>query len=488
MLIRSRIVTVLAAAAMMTSAGCTDPDTGPVVVSAIGGPPALVNPNLKPVDSPTAFLLAASAQGLVRFDPGGQIEPALAQSWTVTDDGLSYIFRIGRIEWSDGRPVTTEQVAERLRAAGSRASRNELKPLLGAIQEIRPMTERVIEIRLKAPRPHFLQLLAQPEMAILRNGEGTGPYVATDVGGAVRLRPRPRDDQEEEDGGAAAASEIVLRGEPAAMSVARFQRELAALVLGGTAGDLPIARAAKPAAAALRFDPVAGFFGLVFNRPTGWLEQAEARAALSMAIDRDAIAAAIAVPDLTPRISLLPTGIAELPVPSQPLWASQALSTRRSAAAAIIGGLPDTDEPRTVRVAMPDLPGYRLIFAHLRRDWRTIGVEALRVGPGERADLTLIDEVAPADMATWYLRHFTCEARRICSSEADEALAAARATLVMDERQQLLANADRLLMEAVPFISLTAPVRWSLVSPRLTGFRPNGFGRHFAGTLVAAKP
>ena len=137
---------------------------------------------------------------------------------------------------------------------------------------------------------------------------------------------------------------------------------------------------------------------------------------------------------------------------------------------------------------MPNLPGYRLIFAHLRRDWRAIGVEAERVASGQPADLILVDEVAPADMATWYLRHFTCERQRICSSEADALLESARATLLMAERQQLLANADRALMETVPFIALTAPVRWSLVSPRLTGFRTNGFGRHFAGALVAARP
>ena len=33
-------------------------------------------------------------------------------------------------------------------------------------------------------------------------------------------------------------------------------------------------------------------------------------------------------------------------------------------------------EPVRVRVAMPDGPGYRLLFAHLRRDWRMIGVDA----------------------------------------------------------------------------------------------------------------
>lgn len=489
MMIRQRIANAFAAAALMLVAGCDDRESGPIVVSAIGAPPKLVNPNLTPLDPPSAFLLAATAQGLVRFDPAGQIEPALAQSWTVTDDGLSYIFRIGRLEWPNGQPVTTQEVAARLRAAGSRASRNELKPLLGAIAEILPMTDRVIEIRLKAPRPNFLQLLAQPEMAIIRNGGGTGPYAAEEAGaGALRLRPRGGDEDDEIDEAATAASEIILRGETAAMAVARFERELAALVIGGTAGDLPIARAADPPDTALRFDPVSGMFGLAFSRPSAWLEQPDARRALSMALDRAAIAGALAVPDLAPRASLLPGGIAELPSPAQPAWAGDALPVRRAAAAAIIGGLAEMDEPPTVRVAMPDLPGYRLLFAHLRRDWRAIGVEAERVAPGEQADLVLVDEVAPAMIATWYLRHFTCDRSRVCSSEADAMLEAARNTHNMAERRQLLANADRMLTDAVPFIPLAAPVRWSLVSPRLTGFRPNPFGRHFAGGLVAARP
>ena len=38
------------------------------------------------------------------------------------------------------------------------------------------MTDRVIEIRLSAPRPNLLQLLAQPEFALSREGLGTGPF------------------------------------------------------------------------------------------------------------------------------------------------------------------------------------------------------------------------------------------------------------------------------------------------------------------------
>jgi peptide/nickel transport system substrate-binding protein len=62
---------------------------------------------------------------------------------------------------------------------------------------------------------------------------------------------------------------------------------------------------------------------------------------------------------------------------------------------------------------MPEGPGYRIVFAHLRRDWRAIGIDAVRVRPEAAAELRLIDAVVPAVLATWYLRHFSCDAARV---------------------------------------------------------------------------
>jgi peptide/nickel transport system substrate-binding protein len=136
---------------------------------------------------------------------------------------------------------------------------------------------------------------------------------------------------------------------------------------------------------------------------------------------------------------------------------------------------------------MPAGPGYELTFAHLRRDWGMIGIDAARVALGAPADLILIDQVAPANLASWYLRHFTCDVSAICDTAADEALLAARLAPRPADRQAQFVIADRILTELVPFIPLTAPVRWSLVSPRLTGFRPNSFARHPAITLIAER-
>jgi peptide/nickel transport system substrate-binding protein len=465
-------------------AGCGGEESGPVAVSAIGGTPQILNPNREPLDPPSAVLMGAAAQGLVRFDAGGEIEPALAQRWIVSDDGLRYTFRLGKVTWTGGGQVTADDAVARLRAAGAPASRNPLKPILGAIDEIVAMTDDVLEISLKSPRPNFLQLLAQPEMSIVRAGRGAGPYAAQpQPDGSVRLALAGSEEEE-----AGASPPLLLRGESAAAAVARFGERRADLVLGGTLGDLPVARRAGTPAAQLRFDPVGGLSGLAFTAADGPLARVETRQALAMAIDRAALAAALNVPGLQVRQSLLPPGVEGLAQVSAPSWIGEPLPARQARAAAVLRAAAGGGSPLKVRVAMAAGPGFRLLFARLRRDWAAVGVEASMVPAGAPADLRLIDEVAPAGLASWYLRHFSCEASAICDPAADEMMAAARIAPNAATRRALLANADRILAALGPFIPLTAPVRWSLVAPRLTGFRPNAFGRHAVGELIQEQP
>lgn len=471
-----------AAVALAALAGCGDSPGGPIAVSAVGGPPRMVNPNLVALDPPSALLLESTAQGLVRFDAGGEIEPALAQSWIVSDDGRRYTFRIRRVEWAvGGGRVTAEQVAARLRATMSRASRNRLKPVLGGVETIVAMTDEVLEISLRGPRPNLLQILAQPELAVILGRRGTGPYQLAEADAAMVRLSLPQAEDEE----VAGRPDLVLRGERSALAVARFAADESDLVVGGTIGDLAIARAAGLPNNRLSFDPVRGLFGLAFARNAAPLDDPAVRRALSMAIDREGLIAALGAPGMEPRVAIAATGLDELPRPALPDWAGGSLAARRAAAAAAIAALPS---PPRLRVAMPDAPGYRILFARLRRDWRLIGVEAERVAPDAAAELRLVDALAPAVLASWYLRHFTCDSSPICAADADLALQAARTAPTLRERQLNLAKADGILSALTPFIPLATPVRWSLVSRRLTGFRPNMFARHPAVTLVSEEP
>lgn len=470
------------AAFCIALAGCEPSQTGPVRIVAIGSAPAMTNPNREPVTPSSALLLETVAQGLVRFDAAGEIEPALAQSWIVTDNGRRYTFRIRRTLWARGEPVNARQVAERLQATIARNSRNALKPVLGAIDQIEAMTDQVLEIRLKAPRTNFLQLLAQPEMAIVAGNEGTGPFrMGGEVDGVFRLIPPPPDEDSDTPG--EVHPNIMLGGSEAAPAVARFVQGDADLVTGGTLADAPLLNAVEIPRDRIVFDPVRGLLGLAFVRTDGPLAEARFRHALAMAIDRDAIRERFNLATLQPRASLLPAGLSEFATPAIPDWATVAQAARRDTAARIVAEYADVERPR-VRVAMPAGPGYRILFAHLRRDWRAIGVDAQAVGPDAEADLRLIDAVAPADLVPWYLRQFLCGVSAVCSEEADRLMEEARNTLVPEERQAMLGQADRLLVGAGAFIPIGHPVRWSLRAPRLNRFRANAFARHAPTELI----
>jgi oligopeptide transport system substrate-binding protein len=122
--------------------------------------------------------------GLVRTDANGQIIPGVAQSWNVSPDGKTYIFRLRKLKWSNGKPITSKTFEKSLQRlfvsklktpwveyfSGIENAEDvitEKKPLsdLG----VHALTEDVLEIRLKNPQPTFLALLATPAGAPIEN-------------------------------------------------------------------------------------------------------------------------------------------------------------------------------------------------------------------------------------------------------------------------------------------------------------------------------
>jgi peptide/nickel transport system substrate-binding protein len=467
----------LALALGIVPAACNPKLEGAARVAVIGPQPRLKDPSAELLRPGDAVLLTNVAQGLVRFDARGQVEPGLAERWTVSDDGLSYIFRLAAAEWPGGGKITAHQVARALRRHVAARSPNPLKDTLGAVTEIVAMTDRVLEIRLSAPRTNLLQLLAQPDLAVMRNGQGSGPF---------RLREqRGPDGQlwlrrtiEGFDGEQERREDIWLSGTTAADGIRNFKADAADMVLGGSFADLPLVQAARLPRRALIFDPAAGLFGLVPTRNRGPLANVELRRLLSQAVDRVALAQALNVPGLIGRATVLEPGLIGVPDPAPPAWTTVPIGERRPDLIAAADRLFASEERRTLRIRLPEGPGAELLLRRLAEDWRLLGITVERAGRGVPADLRLIDVVAPSDSPAWYLRHFRCEAAAICSEGADTLLEAARAAPVPAQRGALLSEAARLIDEAQLFLPLSAPVRWSLVSARIDGFAGNRFARH----------
>jgi oligopeptide transport system substrate-binding protein len=459
--------------------GCSgNENRDPIAMSVVGQTVGTVNPDRGSLAASASVLNGAVAQGLVAFDAAGQVEPALAERWIVTSDGLSYIFRIRESTWSDGKPVASAEVAQSLKQHMSASGRNPLRGLFAGVAAVIPMTGQVIEIRLRSPEPNFLQLLAQPEMSIMRSGLGTGPYfVHSKRDGVMRLRLVPDPGAVEAEGVDAVAlqtSDVRIRAERMAKGIARFQAGGIKYLTGGTFADLPLANAANPNSTEFELDTAYGLFGFIVTDTGGLLADRDIRSALSIAIDRDTLLQRFGVRDWQTSFSILPLQLDSASPPNVLGVMQEPYRERLLRARALLA----SKKRGSIRVAMPEGPGARLLFAELASDWNAIGISAVRVGMGQSADLRLIDEVAPISSAIWYLRRLSCNPGAICSAAAVEATDAAINSADLSSRSVAIAKADAALVISQNYIPLALPLRWSLVAPELTGWKAGAFAVH----------
>lgn len=466
-------------------------DSGPVRVDMIGEPPTLADPSRRPPTPAAELLLAETAEGLVSLNEEGQVVPALARRWIVIDDGLSYIFRLDDREWDDGTALSAGQLARQLRNA--RGGRNRLARLLADIDGINAVTPQILEITLRRQRVDFLQLLAQPDLAIFIDGGGLGPFRIADGYDAqsetpVLLSPvqPPQDITDDSPLPVAPSDTVEVRFVSAAIAVARFSLGQSDLVLGGDWTTLPYTAAIDPSAAQLVLDPVEGLFGLAFVEHTGFLADAANRELLSQAVDRQRLAELFGRAEAEPRAVIIAGDAEGLGEVVLPIWLDEDQSVRqRKARDAVARWRGANGDIGTLRVALPDAPGSRILFAVLRANWAAIGVPIERVEWRADADLRLVDRIAVTDSATWYLDQFACDRGLPCSEAFDTAMRAYDEATSLRVRAIRIAEAATALQAMAPLIPLLRPIRWSLVTPRMTGFQPNPHARHPFASLVA---
>jgi oligopeptide transport system substrate-binding protein len=228
----------------------------------------------------------------------------------------------------------------------------------------------------------------------------------------------------------------------------------------------------------LQFDPASGLFGLVPVRKGGDFDTPELRDLLSQAIDRELFIAALDVPGLAARATVLEPGLDGTPPPVAPAWLGTPFAERLPALRTAADTLfPGTQKP-PIRVFLSEGPGAELLLRALARSWGALGFPVERATSRAQADFRLIDEVAPSSSPAWFLRQFHCGAAAVCDPEIDELLDAGRQALAPQQRYAFLQQAAARIDEAQLFIPITAPVRWSLVSQRIEGFAGNRYAIH----------
>lgn len=456
---------------------------GPVEVAVIGNSSSLFQKGVR-LSVAAQHLRGATHEGLVALDEVGQVVPAVADRWIVTDDGASYIFKLRDSKWPDGEPITSRDVQRLLRDNIRRLDGTSLGLDFEKVTDIRAMAGRVVEIRLSSSMPDFLRLLAQPEMGFTYDGKGTGPMVlqrdeGSDVANLTAVSPETRGMVAREDW-EALARQVEVRAMSGAGAVKAFSSGQVDLVLGGRVAHLPLAETGPLSRGTIRLDAALGLFGLMPRHERGVLESAAMREALSMSIDRGSIAGSLNIGGWQPSTMIVPITIGWSAGPREERWAELSLQERRALATQRVQAWTFKNvRQASIRIAMPEGPGSDVLFRQLAEAFQAIGVATRKVGLNEPADLELVDRLARYVAPRWYLNQFNCSINSgLCSEEADRLVSQAIIAQDPQVEQQLLAEAHRALMRDEVFIPLGAPIRWSLVRGTIAGFEANPWGLH----------
>lgn len=478
---------LLAASALLLLGSCGSRNSSTFALAAITEPED--GEQSGGIDRPLAAQLtrASIAEGLVSFDEQGRVVPALADRWIVTDDGQSYIFRLRDGEWRNGEPLTARSAKAALDAAIRAQRKTTLALDLAAVDEIRVMAGRVIEIRMVRPMPYFLQLLAQPELGLLNGKQGDGPMSLERRGAVSQFTPidPTRLGLPEVPDWDRRARPLTMSALPASDAVNLFNEGKVDLVLGGRIQNFPLTSSVGILRGTIQLDPVSGLFGLQVVSDKGFLSTSRNREALALAIDRPALMAPFGVSGWTPATRLVAPGLEGDLGTNGERWADQSMDERRTAAASRVkdwvaanGGRGAGAAPR-VAIWLPAGPGADMLFDRLKRDFSTIGIASTRALTLAKADLRLIDDVARYPRARWFLNRLSCIARRgLCDAEVDAIVAGASRVIDDSQRSALLGEAEARLTSANLFIPFGSPIRWSLVRGNVNGFASNAWAWH----------
>ncbi len=144
-------------------------------------------------------------EGLMR-EVDGKLEPAMAESYTVSDDNLVYTFKIRPdVKWSDGQPVTAKDFEYAWARVLDPATASEYSWIFdeASVDSFKAIDDMTFEVTLKVPTEYFLGLTAfytffpVREDAVAKGADGAWAFdpAASVVNGPFKLESYTQGDK-----------------------------------------------------------------------------------------------------------------------------------------------------------------------------------------------------------------------------------------------------------------------------------------------------
>ena len=480
----------------------------------------------KATDLETMWVVDQLYEGLLELDADLRVIPALAEAWSVSDDGLDYRFRLRHATFHNGDTLTAYDVVaslERLRdPSEALPGRWVLSDVAGSgLQVLGPDS---LVVSLTRPNPVFPSLLATPQASVLRGGGRTGNPDVEDLGtGPFRLQ------------GWLPETAMVLHAHPdywmkneAGDRLPRleglrieFNREEGAEMLGFQQGRYDFVSA-----------PAAEWMGLFFDAPGQWqarwegrfeahstaylktdyiglfvdsaglsamgLEPVhpEVRAALSLAIDRAALVSELKAGGAQPAVGFVPPGMPGFQNEERPpldVVRHDPDEARRLLARHGIG--PEPPLKRWTGWTLGTKPATADLAAYLQHVWSEFGVDIdIDVAPSAIDAERVAKGQVPAFRKSWLADYPDAENflglfdrsrwapngpnyTHYADPEADRMLAEVAELPQGRERESRLRDLEAQVMATVPVIPLWHDEVLHLVSSEWAGWQVSAINR-----------
>lgn len=482
-----------------------------------GAEPPSLDPSLGS-GTMAAPALSDMVEGLVVRGPSKKPEPGCAESWTTSPDRLTWTFRLRPgLQWSDGRPLTADDFVYSYRRLLDPATGASNAGLFLAIRNARKIVQRqlppdalgvsapdarTVVMELEFPVPYLLQLLANtqavpvPKHVIDKLGRdwakpGTlvsnGPYLLAErvPQSYVRLTKNPRYHLADR----VSIDEVYWHPtQDLGAAFRRFRAGEMDVVLNVSPDDLNWIRENQPEA--LHTGPIHATYLLVLNVAREPLDDVRVRRALSLAIDRDAIANQLLKTGVRPAWSFVSPGIGGYPgraAAEEGMPAAKRLAqARRLLDEAGFG----PDKPLTLPLVYDTQEENRKIMVAIASMWQAIGVKAeisnVEFGAALGALRTRNYAVARSSTFSLYddpnafLQQYASQSPTNWagwrSNAFDQLLEQANAATDSAERTRLLLEAEGIMAAEVPVIPVYYYQGKLLVAPRVKGWWDGAIG------------
>tara|TARA_R110002049_G_scaffold117332_2_gene270481 strand:+ start:57898 stop:59376 length:1479 start_codon:yes stop_codon:yes gene_type:complete len=157
----------LMASALALSAGIATAQQTGITVAMQLEPPHL-DPTSAAAGAIDSVLYSNVFEGLTRFMGDGSVVPGLAESWEISDDGLTYTFKLhDGVTFHDGTTMDAEDVKFSLDRINAEDSANAQKALYAAISEVNVIDPLTVEVKLSEPNGNMLFNLAWGDAVIV---------------------------------------------------------------------------------------------------------------------------------------------------------------------------------------------------------------------------------------------------------------------------------------------------------------------------------